>query len=100
MYIEILVRFLINKQQWLHDKRTEGCSGAALAMAAGRGHLGTVQWFYSNGIPGDISKAIEKAQEGGHVEVRDMRGGRSVDTAVVCKDNERAAAAVRRDGEG
>lgn len=39
-------------------------------MAAGRGHLSTVQWFYGNGIPGDIAKAIEKAQEGGHVEVR------------------------------
>ncbi|CAN0278508.1 unnamed protein product, partial [Ectocarpus sp. 13 AM-2016] len=55
--------------QWLHDTRTEGCSDAALALAAGRGHLATVQWFYSNSVPGDISMAIDEAQKGGHKEV-------------------------------
>lgn len=39
-------------------------------MAAGRGHLLTVQWFYENSVPGDISKAIDAANEGGHAEVR------------------------------
>ena len=56
--------------QWLHKNRTEGCSGSALAMAAGSGHLATVEWFYGNGIPGDIGKAIEAADEGSHIEVR------------------------------
>lgn len=41
----------------------------ALAMAAGRGHMSTVEWFYGNSIPGDISKAIDEAQAGGHGEV-------------------------------
>lgn len=39
-------------------------------MAAGSGHLATVEWFYGNGIPGDIGKAIEAADEGSHIEVR------------------------------
>lgn len=39
-------------------------------MAAGRGHLQTVLWFYENSVPGDISKAIDEANEGGHAEVR------------------------------
>lgn len=63
--------------QWLQKNRTEGCSGAALAMAAGSGHLSTVEWFYGNGIQGDIAKAIEAADEGGHIEVgrREEWGG-------------------------
>ncbi|CAN0443581.1 unnamed protein product, partial [Laminaria digitata] len=55
--------------QWLHENRTEECSGSALAMAAGSGHLSTVEWFYGNSIQGDIAKAIEAADEGGHAEV-------------------------------
>lgn len=55
--------------QWLYENRKEGCSDSALALAAGRGHLKTVQWFYDNSIQGDISKAIDDADEGGHDEV-------------------------------
>lgn len=57
------------RQQWLHENRSEGCSDAALAMAASRGHMSTVEWFYGNGFRGDISKAIDEAQAEGHVEV-------------------------------
>ena len=56
-------------RQWLQKNRTEGCSAAALAMAAGSGHLSTVEWFYGNGIQGDIAKAIDAAAEGGHGKV-------------------------------
>lgn len=39
-------------------------------MAARRGHIKMVQWFYNNNIPADISKAINGANDGGHAEVR------------------------------
>lgn len=39
-------------------------------MAAGRGHLKVVQWFYENSVPGDIAKAISDANDEGHGEVR------------------------------
>lgn len=68
-------RFCCDALQWLHKNRKEGCSGAALAMAAASGHLSTVEWFYGNGIPGDIAKAIEAADEGGHVEVKGWEVG-------------------------
>ncbi|CAM9851515.1 unnamed protein product [Sphacelaria rigidula] len=56
-------------EQWLHENRSEGCSLSALEMAAGRGHVKIVQWFYDNNMPSDIGKAMSRAQEEGHSEV-------------------------------
>ena len=66
--------------QWLFEHRKEGCSGSALAMAAGRGHLEVVKWFYEENIPGDISKAIDQADEEGHVEVNRVSNKCSINT--------------------
>ncbi|KAG6949095.1 hypothetical protein JG688_00014782 [Phytophthora aleatoria] len=47
--------------KWLHEKRSEGCTMAALDGTASNGHLDVVKWLFANRSEGCTINAIENA---------------------------------------
>lgn len=55
--------------QFLHEKRTDGCSTFAMNCAAASGHLDVVKYLHENREEGCTTDALDEAATSGHLDV-------------------------------